>query len=217
MGIELGPQVAEGVDRQIFVTASGTFLVKIRKSLSRPGNPNWSKRLENRLVPMARFRFENIEILHELNVRMRASLLGVESPFAPLRGVAETDLGLGLMAEPIWGADGILAPTLATIYQNDGLSDTLLDELNLRTQHLFMLGAAMFDYNPRNIVLGAPSGGQKRLYVVDGYGERTLLKLRTHVGLFRRRHLHKQCGKLAKQISLQWNEKTLSFRRLNTS
>ena len=89
-------------------------LIKIMRAdvvASRWNRPDrWLKRL-----PRTRHYIGYLRELKEY-IAARARAPHAEPPIARMIGLAETDLGLGLVSEKVVDADGALAPTLAALY-----------------------------------------------------------------------------------------------------
>ena len=145
----------------------------VARRFDAPGR--WYKR-----VPRARQYTGFVRELNEYVALAARAPQGI-APVARMVGIVETDLGIGLVSEKIVDAHGALAPSLHAIYrQNGGASawtdaalDTLLDEL-------LRFNVIVGDLHASNIVYGTDSrGGAPRLVLVDGFGEKNLLPLKS--------------------------------------
>lgn len=145
----------------------------VARRFDAPGR--WYKR-----VPRARQYTGFVRELKEYVALAARAAHGI-APVARMVGIVETDLGIGLVSEKIVDAHGALAPSLHAIYrQNGGASawtdaalDTLLDEL-------LRFNVIVGDLHASNIVYGTDSrGGAPRLVLVDGFGEKNLLPLKS--------------------------------------
>jgi len=145
----------------------------VARRFDAPGR--WYKR-----VPRARQYTGFVRELKEYVALAARATHGI-APVARMVGIVETDLGIGLVSEKIVDAHGALAPSLHAIYrQNGGASawtdaalDTLLDEL-------LRFNVIVGDLHASNIVYGTDSrGGAPRLVLVDGFGEKNLLPLKS--------------------------------------
>lgn len=109
-------------------------------------------------------------------VAAQARFAAGNAPIARMVGLAETDLGLGLVSEKVRGVDGGLAPTLATLYARErgfgaeierGLADFL--------DGLLACDVIVGDMHAWNIVHGVDSRGGPRFVLIDGFGEKHVL------------------------------------------
>jgi hypothetical protein len=103
------------------------------------------------------------------------------APVARMVGIIETDLGLGLVSEKIVDAHGTMAPSLHAIYrQNGGASEWTDAALDKLLDELLRFNVIVGDLHASNIVFGVDSrGGAPRLILVDGFGEKNILPLKS--------------------------------------
>jgi hypothetical protein len=129
-------------------------------------------------APIARF---HRRISHELAAYLALRARGTAPPafVAPIVGLAETDLGLGLVVVKIRGRDGHLARRLDGLVREQGLSDRMRDHLRIFCQTLVASGTIVNDLRPANIVLGHDGTHGDRLVLVDGFGEKSLVPMST--------------------------------------
>jgi hypothetical protein len=135
----------------------------------------WLKRL-----PRARQYTGFVRELQEYAALVARSPRGI-APVARMVGIAETDLGLGLVSEKIVDEHGALAPSLHALYRRNGgaseWTDAALDKL---LEELLQFNVIVGDLHASNIVYGADSrGGVPRLLLVDGFGEKNILPLKS--------------------------------------
>jgi hypothetical protein len=135
----------------------------------------WFKRL-----PRARQYTGFVRELKEYMALLAREPHGI-APVARMVGIVETDLGIGLVSEKIVDASGALAPSLHAIYRHNGgaseWTDAALDKL---LEELLHFNVIVGDLHASNIVYGSDSrGGAPRLLLVDGFGEKNLLPLKS--------------------------------------
>ena len=100
------------------------------------------------------------------------------APIARMIGLVDTDLGLGLVAEKVYGPDGRLARTLAALYaEHRGFSETLERELATFYRGLLDANVIVGDMHAWNIVYGSDSRGGPRLILIDGFGEKNIIPM----------------------------------------
>jgi hypothetical protein len=100
-----------------------------------------------------------------------------DPPLVRLRGIVETDLGLGLVMERINDPEGRLAPNLHDVLRAErSMSPWLEAELEKLFVGLQRHDVVLGDMHPGNVVYGRPpGGGERRLIVIDGFGEKHLV------------------------------------------
>ena len=122
---------------------------------------------------------------------------GGPSPVARVVGLAETDLGPGLVVEKVRGADGGLAPTLDAWVRRDGFTPrvkaALDDFLAAMLEHNVIAG----DLHAWNVVYGIDSYGGPRLVMIDGYGEKNTIP---HCSMSRRHNADRTRHKFRRMV-----------------
>ena len=101
------------------------------------------------------------------------------TPLAAVIGLADTDLGVGLVVEKILGADGALAPTLATWLGRDGFTDAMRQALDDLLAALLRHNVIATDLHAFNMVYGSNDGTAPRLMMIDGFGEKNIIPHRS--------------------------------------
>jgi PhoP regulatory network protein YrbL len=144
----------------------------------------WLKRL-----PRARQYTGFARELKEYMALVARAPIGI-APVARMVGIVETDLGLGLVSEKIVDANGAIAPSLHAIYrQNGGASawtDAALDKL---LEELLRFNVIVGDLHASNVVFGSDSrDAAPRLILVDGFGEKNVLPLKSVSRWFNQRN-----------------------------
>ncbi len=109
-------------------------------------------------------------------IAAQARFAAGNAPIARMVGLAETDLGLGLVSEKVRGTDGGLAPTLAALYAREGGFDARIEsDLERFLAGLLACNVIVGDMHAWNIVHGADSRGGPRFVLIDGFGEKHVL------------------------------------------
>ena len=136
--------------------------------------PRMVKRLIHGVLASTRYR----NVLSEVNYEMVLSLrLGPDCSASPLPkclGVVSTDLGAGVMVERISDRTGGLARTLSDLCASNEMDRDRLCHLNNLVSKLFDMHIVAPDLHAGNIVFGQRHG-KDAFFVVDGYGERTVI------------------------------------------
>lgn len=99
-----------------------------------------------------------------------------ELPFLQkFMGIADTDIGLGVVVEKITGPNGKLAPSVTNIVRESGFSADLRRKL-LRLRDQVIENHVIFtDVSGNNIVVARDRSGKERLVIIDGLGDRLWL------------------------------------------
>lgn len=101
------------------------------------------------------------------------------SPLARVLGLVETDLGPGLVVEKIIGADGGLAPNLDAWVRRHGLTDGVQIALDRLLAQLLEHNVIAADLHAWNLVCEERPDRQLRLVMIDGFGEKNFIPLRS--------------------------------------
>ena len=125
-------------------------------------------------------------------------------------GVVSTDLGAGILVEKIVDRSGTLARTLYDLCASNEMDRNLLGHLNELVAKLFDMQIVAPDLHSNNIVFGQRNG-KDSFFVVDGYGERTAIPVRTLSQTLRDYSLRKGMVKVAEKTGLIWSAKDRQF------
>jgi len=127
---------------------------------------------------------------------------GHSLPFAQkIRGLVETDSGLGLVTEAVRGPDGNLAPTLATLIAQGGFDAAAETRLETFLAELLECGLVVADLHERNVVYGCAANGERIFVMIDGIGSSNLLPLKNWSGALNRRSKEKRVARLRQRIA----------------
>ena len=142
------------------------------------------------------------ECLTYLAVARRAEEAGRPVPIAGCHGIVPTVRGLASACEYIRGTDGTVAPTLHALVEEDRLASDQLAALNAFVADLHALDVVTGDLNARNIVFDA---GRGVFVLVDGFGDNTILPLRSWFPRYNARRLDMGFAKIAGRTGLRWD------------
>lgn len=156
-----------------------------------------------RYLPHARYRHLFCEIEHESRIQLRAMLKGIRSPIAPIRGVTVSNKVLGLLVKQVSQKNGNVGLTFDELLEQGKFDEKALGALNEFAQSFFALGVIAGDVNTRNIVWG-DFNNELVPFLVDGYGDRNFIPIKTYVPFFKYRKLHKCFDFMAGKIGCRW-------------
>jgi hypothetical protein len=135
-------------------------------------------------------------------LRIRAKIAEGPVPIARIYGIAETDLGTGLLVEKIASSEGGLAPSLKQYVRAHGFTPELRRLVLALCEELIGLNIVAGDINTNNLVVQDLPGGS-RVVVVDGIGDKTFLPVNSFSPeLNRRSHERRFARVLARLQSL---------------
>ncbi len=202
--------IANGTVRSVFdFPGHPDLLIKVFTRSGDRVSHRLGKRLAWKLFPEAQYR----STLKELECELRVSLkLGADiehSPLSRMLGVVQTTRGAGVVVERIAGLEGGLAPKLYEVIRS-GLDGSALDALNRFVGQMFDLHIVARDVKSSNIVYGTRGAGPA-CFLIDGYGERNLVPLRSLSRRLNDRSLNKQFALIAEKAGLAWNADQRSF------
>ncbi len=195
---------------------------KVRDVFARPGRPDQllktlrgTKRIAyarrrgvrawiKRRAGLGPYRYLLKEYRCYLRVAHRAERLDRPIPIAEFGSVVRTDRGLAQVAVRVPDAQGALAPTLRDLMRAGRDDAVPLGPLNAFVRDLYDLNVVVPDLTAGNVVLDASvSGG--RFLLVDGYGEKAFVPLRTWFPAINARALGRGFARIAAGSPLRWN------------
>jgi hypothetical protein len=103
-------------------------------------------------------------------------------------GLADTDLGPGLIYEIVAGPDGGPAPTLGKIVHSGGYGTRHADALDAFEAWLLASPIVLSELHLGNIVVSTSAAGELCLVLIDGIGEKAVVPLKGYVPWLNRRH-----------------------------
>lgn len=205
-------KITNGFNRAVhFYPNNDNLIIKVRLTDGINKKKRPVKSWIYKRFPNAIYRSYFSEIYHDLNTQVKAASLGITSPIAPTRGLVDTTLGLGMVIERIGphGSSAIeLGPTLTKLFADGNLTNSKIKLLNEFAQSLFILKVVCADVNPDNIVW---SQANKRFYIVDGFGDRNLIKFKTYFNFVRIKRLNRELLRTAGILNLKWSTETNEF------
>ncbi|WAC19611.1 YrbL family protein [Luteolibacter sp. SL250] len=127
---------------------------------------------------------------------------GSSPPFVQrIKGLVDTDMGLGLVLDAVRGADGGLAPSLRAML-TDGTFDREA-ELALEEffRNLMASDVIAADLNGGNVVYAQDAGTASRFVMIDGLGQHNLIPVKRFSRTVNRRGKLRRIDKLRRQIA----------------
>ena len=171
--------IAEGRRQYVYEHPSDPgSLIKVNK----PEKPHEPKGSIKRFFSRFRYNGEYQDFLREfkeyLELKERSQTPDGALPLCEVRGIVQTDLGLGLVYEKIANADGNLAPTLKDLINSGGIGQRQLAELNDHFRTLMDNRVALSNFNLKNIVYQSDAEGRGRFVWIDSFGSKQFVPLR---------------------------------------
>jgi len=204
--------VASGTERKVFEpNFGGDFLIKIRHPFVVTKESTLRERLYGQF-PRLRNRYIEREKFHSDYVNSRAKEMSLPCPIARILDIVSVDGEKGIAVEKITDSRGDLAPDLLTFSKKLNDDEVLVQLLNKFVKDLIALKVIAYDLFPNNIlVINDIQTGLPRLILIDGFGDRKVIKIRTWFDYFRNRYLTKGLVQLARCLNLTWNTKDQRF------
>ncbi len=208
--------VATGGHRNVYACPDHPdLLVKVTRPRTRR-NRSFSKRLVRRLLPDSTYRNALKELECEMKAALKSGLDVARLPLARSFGVVQTDVGPGVVVERMDGADGALAHDLKALCAQGPLDPETLAKLNSFVQKLFDFQIVGRDIHAQNVVYGLRDD-VPMFVLIDGYGERNLVPLRSLSRRLNDRSLNKQMQLIATQTGLHWDKAARAFSEVQGS
>jgi hypothetical protein len=118
-----------------------------------------------------------------------------------VRGLVETDLGLGLLVEAVRGPDGALAPTVAKLIAKGDYDDSAQAALESFLRELLQSDIVVADLHERNMVYAGGADSLPRFVMIDGLGSSTLIPFKSWSRTLNRRSKEKRIRRLRANIA----------------
>jgi hypothetical protein len=118
-----------------------------------------------------------------------------------VRGLVETDLGLGLLVEAVRGADGALAPTVAKLIATGAYDEAAQQALERFLEELLESDIVIADLHERNLVCAVGADGKQQFVMIDGLGSSTLIPFKGWSRALNRRSKVKRIRRLRARIA----------------
>ena len=168
------------------------------------------KRLIRRVLANNRYRNILSDVKYEMLLSLRLGPDCATSPLPKCMGVVSTDLGAGVMVERISDRTGGLARTLSDLCASNEMDRDLLCHLNNLVAKLFDMHIVACDLHAANIVFGQRHG-KDAFFVVDGYGEHTVIPVRSLSQRLNKYYLRKGMVVIASSTGLAWSAEDRKF------
>lgn len=129
---------------------------------------------------------------------------GVLPSFVPrIVGLADTDLGLGVVVEAARGGDGGFAPTLKSMLQAGQVDAQAVADLRRFCAEIEACELVIGDMHAGNVVYACDADGGARFMLVDGLGDKTLVPLLKMSRLLARRARRRKTRRLLAAVERQ--------------
>ena len=209
--LEREDRIAKGAERHVFQMAEmpDLLLKVLRKKHLRKLNLTDDRRFRSWLRIRRTYALYLREQRAYTDAMLRAAVRGVLPPLASVGDFVVTPSGLGQMVERVMTADGQTAPTLEDLLSPGPLPNDRLDALNRFVKDLYTWHIPAYDLGPKNIVW---NGSQDRFVLVDGFGDRSVLPLKTWIRMLNDRRLDRAFSETATKCDLVWNRLRRQFR-----
>ena len=207
-----GDRVAKGSERQVHrVVDEPDVLLKTmrRKYLSHIG-PDADRSFLGWLRVQQAYALYRRELRAYANAMVRAAIRQELPPLAGLCGLVLTEKGLGQLVERISSADGGMALTLEELLATGPLAQDRLEALNHFVAALYDWHIPAYDLGPKNILWDEMA---HRFVLVDGFGDRAVIPLKTWVRTLNNRRLDRAFAVLARKSGLAWQRRARQFSR----
>ncbi|AJQ94719.1 YrbL family protein [Gynuella sunshinyii] len=189
--------VAVGKTRYIYEHPDNPdWLIKVHRSMIPHQNigifKTWYARMEDRFVYMTGY-------LRELAVYLDSRYGapdGIIKHIAPIGGLVDTDLGIGLVVSAVRDRSGKLAPTLGQLINNGQIDEQRYQKLMLFLDIILTSKLVLGDLNLENVVLEQLEDGTEEFVLIDGLGERTFIPIQ----IFSKRIRHKRKLKFVQRV-----------------
>ncbi|SIS88231.1 PhoP regulatory network protein YrbL [Roseivivax lentus] len=197
-------RLAKGSERAIYALPGApdqlikVMLPKYRRALDGV-DPDTAKGRRRHAVAYALFFREEDAIAR---ARAMAQARGIRSPLPDFLGYRDTDMGLGQVVEMIRDDAGAMAPSLADQCAEGSLSASQQSALDAFVAAIYDLHIVVHDAGPKNIVWDAAAA---RYVLVDGFGDRSALPLKTWFKPLNDRRLDRAFAECAQKAGLLWD------------
>jgi len=127
---------------------------------------------------------------------------GSSPPFVQrIKGLVDTDMGLGLVLDAVRGEDGGLAPSLREMLRTGTFDRTAERDLDVFFRDLMASDVIAADLNSGNVVYAQDAEGGSRFVMIDGLGQHNLIPIKRFSRTINRRGKLRRIGKLRRQIA----------------
>ncbi len=173
------------------------LLIKVMRpeALERHSAGSWHKRLRKDR-PVKVFLRESREYL--------VLIARGDAPAPFLQGVAgfaATDVGVGLVVEALRGPDGEIAPTVLRLIQERKFTEVMQRDLDRFLQELSDSSVALSGIATYNVVYAYDSVHGQRFVLVDGFGDRSFLHLKSFLPRLNQKAKRRQLEWFAREVA----------------
>ena len=167
------------------------------------------KRTLRRLSPAGRYRVLTKEAAFQMNLVLRYPREADALPIPEFRGFVATSEGLGALWQKIIGLNGALGENLRDIVKARGITD-VLEPLNTFAVDMFRFGIVAPDLHAGNLVL-EEKPQLRQFYLVDGFGDRNVIPLRSMSRWANDRSLNEKLAKMGREVGVTWQTEARCF------
>ena len=132
-------------------------------------------------------------------------------PIAGFGPILRTEAGLAQVWDRVGDGRGGLARTLRAICREGAFDAAMLARLNAFVADVYALNVVAPDLHDTNVVLDE-EGDARRFVLVDGFGDKTLVPIRTWLPWLNARQLDRRFARFAGQAPLEWRPDARRFR-----
>ena len=156
------------------------------------------------------YRTFRLEYWYYSRTAYRCVKAGLPNPIAQIGGLISTDRGLAMVCEMITDEAGEVGKTLTALVEDRSLDPAQVRRLNEFIEVIYSLNVSIPDLSGLNIVF---DGVRDRFFIVDGFGDKSKIPLRTWFRSLNHKKLDSKFAKLAVAGYLDWdvNLKRFSF------
>ena len=174
------PVIAQGRRQYIYEhPGDPTSLIKLPMPETYDAEGNLTERRSlDRFRRATAFRDFLREFREFVELKARHQQHDARLPLCEVRGVVQTDLGLGLVYERIGNPDGTLAPTLKALIRQRRIRQRHIDEIEAHFRELMDAHVVVSNFNLDNIVYQTGGDGSGRYVWIDSFGSKEFIPVR---------------------------------------
>lgn len=202
LDLSLSPPLAHGGDRYVFQHPhEPCLLVKVMDMEARA--VYLAERPFKRWYKQFQRENDHRVFLNEFNEYVAAATCpsGVWLlPMARILGLAQTNLGPGLLVEKIRDAQGGMAPTLKDLAKQGQYTQSLAAQLERLFEDLADAHVVLHDISASNVAVGYNTDGKHGLYLIDGFGVQPLIPVYAWSQALNRRRIQRKYADLRAKL-----------------
>ncbi len=188
---------AEGRQRYVFIhTTDPDLIIKIIR-------PDAIGRAWGKWYKIRRSYGQYLSYMREIGEYVTTHAREGSSPrfVQKVRGLVETDMGLGLVLEAVRGKDGALAPSLRAMLRDGTFDHTAGQALETFFAELMASDVIAADLNGGNLVYAYDEGQGHRFVMIDGLGQHNLIPLKRISRALNLKGKTRRIAKLRRQVA----------------